>query len=45
MLISFLREHVDVFACKPMNMPGVPQELIEHSLNVLMTAKPIKQKL
>ena len=26
-------------------MPGVPRELIEHSLNVSPTAKPIKQKL
>jgi hypothetical protein len=26
-------------------MPGVPQRLIEHSLNVSKTAKPIKQKL
>ena len=26
-------------------MPGVPQELIEHSLNILVTTKPIKQKL
>ena len=26
-------------------MPGVPQEKIEHSLNVSPTAKPIKQKL
>jgi hypothetical protein len=26
-------------------MPGVPRELIEHSLDVLKTAKPIKQKL
>jgi hypothetical protein len=26
-------------------MLGVPQELIEHSLDVLKTAKPIKQKL
>jgi hypothetical protein len=26
-------------------MPGVPQELIEHSLDVSKTAKPIKQKL
>jgi hypothetical protein len=26
-------------------MPGVPQHLIEHSLNVSKTAKPIKQKL
>ena len=26
-------------------MPDIPQELIEHSLNVSPTAKPIKQKL
>jgi hypothetical protein len=26
-------------------MPSVPQNLIEHSLNVLKTARPIKQKL
>jgi len=44
-LISFLREHVDVFTWKPADMLGMPQELIEHSLNVLATAKPIKQKL
>jgi hypothetical protein len=27
-----------------MNMLGVPWELIEHSLNISATAKPIKQK-
>jgi len=26
-------------------MPGVPRNLIEHSLNVSKTARPIKQKL
>ena len=30
---------------EPVDMPDVPWELIEHSLNVLATAKPIKQKL
>ena len=45
MLVSFLREHVDVFMWKPVDMPGMPRELIEHSLNVLATATPIKQKL
>jgi hypothetical protein len=44
-LVSFLREHVDVFAWKPANMLSMPRELIEHSLNVLATAKLIKQKL
>jgi hypothetical protein len=26
-------------------MPGVPRELVEHSLDVSKTAKPVKQKL
>ena len=34
-----------MFAWKPADMPGVPRNLIEHSLNVSPTAKPIKQKL
>jgi hypothetical protein len=34
-----------VLAWKPTDMPGVPRHLIEHSLNVSKTAKPIKQKL
>jgi hypothetical protein len=34
-----------VFAWKPADMPGVPRELIEYSLDVLKTTKPIKQKL
>jgi hypothetical protein len=34
-----------VFAWKPADMPRVPRELIEHSLDVSKTAKPIKQKL
>ena len=45
MLINFLRENVDMFTWKPADMPGVPQELIEHSLNVSVTTKLIKQKL
>ena len=45
MLISFLRANADVFAWKPADMPGVPWEKIEHSLNISPTAKPIKQKL
>jgi hypothetical protein len=45
MLISFLRKHIDIFTWKPVDMPSVPWELIEHSLNVSATVKPIKQKL
>ena len=45
MLVSFLRANADMFAWEPADMPGVPREKIEHSLNVSPTAKPIKQKL
>ena len=36
---------MEVFAWKPSDMPGVPRNLIEHSLNVNNKAKPFKQKL
>ena len=36
---------MSVFAWKPADMPGVPRNLIKHSLNVDGKAKPIKQKL
>ena len=45
MLVSFLRANADVFAWKPVDMPGVSRKKIEHSLNVSLTAKPIEQKL
>jgi hypothetical protein len=45
MLVRFLRDNVSVFVWKPADMPGVPQHLIKHSLNVSKTARPIKQKL
>jgi hypothetical protein len=33
-LINFLRANRDILAWKLVDMPGVPRELIEHSLNV-----------
>ena len=36
---------MSVFTWKLADMPGVPRNLIEHSLNVDGKAKPIKQKL
>jgi hypothetical protein len=44
-LTSFLQYNADIFAWTPSDMPGVPRELAEHSLDVSKTAKPIKQKL
>ena len=45
MLTSFLRENWDIFAKKPSNMPGVPREEAEHSLDLDKKAKPVKQWL
>jgi hypothetical protein len=44
-LTSFLRDNADIFAWTPSDMPGVPRELDEHSLDVSKTAKPVKQNL
>jgi hypothetical protein len=45
MLVSFLRANRDIFVWKPVDMPGVPMELIEHSLHVHPQAMPKKQRL
>jgi hypothetical protein len=45
MLVSFLRPSHDIFAWKPVHMPGVPKELIEHCLKVDPNATPKKQRL
>ena len=34
MLITFLRENVDVFDWEPSQMPGIPREVIEHNLRI-----------
>ena len=45
MLTSFLRENWDIFAWKPSDMPGVPREEAEHSLDLDKKAKPVKHRL
>jgi hypothetical protein len=44
-LVSFLRANRDIFAWKPVDMPGVPRNLIEHSLNEDPKATPKRQHL
>jgi hypothetical protein len=44
-LINFLRANRDIFAWKPVDMPGVPRELIEHCINVDLEATPKRQHL
>jgi hypothetical protein len=43
-LITFLRENLDVFAWQISDMPGIPREVIEHMLYIDPAFKPIKQK-
>lgn len=45
MLTSFLQENWDIFTWKPSDMPGVPREEAEHSLDLNKKAKPVKQRL
>jgi hypothetical protein len=43
-LITFLRENLDVFTWQISDMPGIPREVIEHKLGIDPAFKPIKQK-
>ena len=44
-LIEFLREQWEIFAWCPANMPGVPREFAEHSLQIFPNTEPVKQSL
>ena len=44
-LQDFLRENWDIFPWHPSDMPVIPRELAEHSLNILKVYKPVKQTL
>ena len=44
-IIEFIRENRDIFAWKPFDMPGVPRELTEHTLNIDPKFKLVKQFL
>jgi hypothetical protein len=41
----FLREHWEIFAWYPSDMPGIPRELVKHALNVDPKARTMKQPL
>ncbi|KAL5578188.1 hypothetical protein UlMin_019887 [Ulmus minor] len=43
-LITFLREHRDVFAWSREDMPGIDPSVIVHHLNIDPNFKPVKQK-
>jgi hypothetical protein len=44
-LVDFLRSNVDIFAWSPSDMPGIPREVAEHSLDILPHSRAVQQRL
>jgi hypothetical protein len=44
-LIDFLRANADIFAWSPSNMPSIPREVTEHSLDILPHSRAVQQRL
>jgi hypothetical protein len=44
-LDHFLRVNIDIFAWSPLDMPGIPREVTEHTLEIRAGSKPVKQRL
>jgi len=45
MLVDFPRANTDMFAWSPLDMPGIPREVAEHSMEIRADSKPVKQRL
>jgi hypothetical protein len=44
-LIDFLHANAEIFTWSPSDMPGIPREVIEHSLVIQAGSRPMKQHL
>jgi hypothetical protein len=44
-LVDFLRANTDIFAWSPSDMPGIPREVAEHSLDILPNSRAVQQRL
>jgi hypothetical protein len=44
-LVDFLLANTNVFAWSPSDMPGIPREVTEHSLDIRAGSRPMKQHL
>jgi hypothetical protein len=44
-LVNFLRANADIFAWSPSDMPGIPREVTEHSLDILPHSHAVQQRL
>jgi ribonuclease HI len=42
-LVDFLRVNAEVFAWSPSDMPGIPRDVTEHSLDIRARARSVKQ--
>jgi hypothetical protein len=43
-LVDFLRANTDIFAWSPSDMPGIPREVVEHSLDILPHSRTVQQR-
>jgi hypothetical protein len=44
-LVDFLRANADIFARSPSDMPSIPREVAEHSLDILPHSRVVQQRL
>jgi hypothetical protein len=44
-LVDFLRANADIFAWSPLDMPSIPREVAEHSLDILPHSLAVQQQL
>jgi hypothetical protein len=44
-LVDFLRANADIFTRSPSDMPGIPREVAEHSLDILPHSRAVQQRL
>jgi hypothetical protein len=44
-LVDFLCANAEVFVWSPSDMPGIPRDVAEHSLDIRARARPVKQHL
>jgi hypothetical protein len=44
-LVDFLHANADIFAWSPSDIPGIPREVAEHSLDILPHFRAVQQRL
>jgi hypothetical protein len=44
-LVDFLCANADIFAWSPSDMPGIPREVAEHSLDIVPHSRAVQQRL